>query len=155
MNLKKKCPGLSQTLYSNLRYFILQLQQHISKSKCRAIAIELEKSKEDCDVELIDITQDKSRQTKIDTLALSSSREAYIWILITAYEIAYLKSDLFCNTLFYGNAIKSVISTLLWTGIGECVISVTARNYLYLFWLILLDFFYGMLTIWNGRCINL
>ena len=85
---KKECLGLSQTLYSNLRYFILQLQRHISKSKCHAITIELEKSKEDCDVELIDITQDKSRQTRIDTLALSSSREAYIWMLITAYEIA-------------------------------------------------------------------
>ena len=77
-----------QTLYSNLRYFILQLQRHISKSKCHAIAIELEKSKEVCDVELIDITQGKSRQTRIDTLALSSSREAYIRMLITAYEIA-------------------------------------------------------------------
>ena len=68
--------------------FILHLQQHISKSKCHAIANELEKSKEDCDVELTDITQDKSRQTRIDTLALSSSREAYIRMLITAYEIA-------------------------------------------------------------------
>ena len=77
-----------QTLYSNLRYFILQLQRHISKSKCHAIAIELEKSKEVCDVELIDITQGKSRQTRIDTLALSSSREAYIQMLINAYEIA-------------------------------------------------------------------
>ena len=83
----KKCLGLSQSLYSNLRYFILQCQWHISKSKCHAITIELEKPKEDRDVELIDITQDKSRQTRIDTLALSSSREAYIWMLITAYEI--------------------------------------------------------------------
>ena len=49
---------------------------------------QLKKSKEDCDVELIDITQDKSRQTIIDTLAISSSREAYIQMLITAYEIA-------------------------------------------------------------------
>ena len=84
----KKCLGLSQTLYTNLRDFILQLQWHISKSNCHTIAIELEKSKEDFDVELIDITQDKSRQTRIETLALSSSRKAYIWMLITAYEIA-------------------------------------------------------------------
>ena len=83
----KKNVWVCQTLYSNLRYFILQFQQQ-SKSKCHAIAIELEKSKEECDVELIDITQDKSRQTRIDTLALSSSREAYIRMLITAYEIA-------------------------------------------------------------------
>ena len=80
--------GLSQTLYSNLRHFILQLQRHITKSKSHAITIELEKSKEDCDAELTDITQDKSRQTRIDTLALSSSREAYIRMLITTYEIA-------------------------------------------------------------------
>ena len=79
---------MSRTLYSNLRYFTLQLQRDISKSKCHAIAIELGKSKEDCAVELIDITQDKSRQTRIDTLALSSSREAYIRMLITPYEIA-------------------------------------------------------------------
>ena len=79
---------MSRTLYSNLRYFTLQLQRDISESKCHAITIELEKSKEDCAVELIDITQDKSRQTRIDTLALSSSREAYIRMLITPYEIA-------------------------------------------------------------------
>ena len=63
---KKKCLGLSQTLYSNSRYFILHLQRHISKSKCYAIAIELEKSKEDCDVELTDITQDRPDQIKAD-----------------------------------------------------------------------------------------
>ena len=79
---------MSRTLYSNLRYFTLQLQRDISESKCHAITIELEKSKEDCAVELIDITQDKSRQTRIDTLELSSSREAYIRMLITPYEIA-------------------------------------------------------------------
>ena len=60
----------------------------ISVKVCHAIAIELEKSKEDCDVELTDITQDKSRQTRIDKLALSSSRETYTRMLITAYEIA-------------------------------------------------------------------
>ena len=69
---------MSQTFYSNLRDIILQLQRHISKSKCHTIAIELEKSKEDFDVELIDITQDKSRQTRIETLTLFSSRKAYI-----------------------------------------------------------------------------
>ena len=79
---------MSRTLYSNLRYSTLQLQRDISKSKCHAIAIELEKSKEDCAVEVIDITQDKFRQTRTDTLALSSSREAYIRMLITPYEIA-------------------------------------------------------------------
>ena len=63
------------------------------------------------------------------------------------YDISYLKGDLFCNTIFYGNGIKSVISTLLWTGVGECVISVMAGNHLYLFWLILADYFWGMLTV--------
>ena len=66
-------------------YYILN---DISVKVYHAITIELEKSKDDCDVKLTDITQDKSRQTRIDTLALSSSREAYIRMLITAYEIA-------------------------------------------------------------------
>ena len=57
------------------------------------------------------------------------------------YDLSYLKSDLFCNKLFYGNAIKSVISTLLYTDVIECVISVTTGNHLYLLWLILLDYF--------------
>ena len=82
-------------------------------------------------------------QILIEIRAVSDSSKKHLW----KQKKPKIDSDLFCNTLFYGNAIKSVISTLLWTGIGECVISVTARSYLYLFWLILLDFFYGMLTV--------
>jgi hypothetical protein len=58
------------------------------KSKAHDIAIDIEKSKDDCDVELVDVVEGTKKQLRVDVLTKSTSREAYHRLLITAYEMA-------------------------------------------------------------------